>query len=133
MGKNRSAVKKLIQEGSMKGFLAYEQGKVVGWCNANDKSSYSALSEKVYSGSKTCAIVCFVIHPDFRRKGIAQKLLERVIQAYGKNACSWIEAYPGKDKNSCERNYHGHLSMYEKFDFIIEEEFDDYYVVRKQL
>src|SRR5512133_1489164 len=29
----------LIEHGRMKGYLAYENGKVIGWCNVNRKSA----------------------------------------------------------------------------------------------
>jgi len=131
--RNRLAVIDLIRENKMKGFLAYYDNKAVGWCNANNKLNYQALNEKENSQSEVCAIVCFLIHPDYRRKGIAQKLLEQVIEEYTLKDYDYIEAYPRKDKHSCERNYHGHFSLYEKFDFKTEKEHDEHYVVRKCL
>lgn len=131
--KNRLAVIDLIQAGKMKGFLAFEDDMVVGWCNANDKCNYQSLTKGGNKKSELCSIVCFLIHPRYRRSGIAQKLLERVIESYGKEAFRFIEAYPRKETHSCERNYHGHFSMYKKLNFRIEEELDDHYVVRKRL
>lgn len=130
---NRQAVIKLIQEGKMKGFLAYEENRLVGWCNANNKMNFQSFGDQDPDSSEICSIVCFLIHPDYRRKGIAQKLLEQAIAVYSQKDCKYIEAYPRKDKHSCERNYHGHFSLYEKFNFKVEEEFNDYYVVRKRL
>ena len=131
--RNRLAVIDLISENKMQGFLAYDGNKAIGWCNANNKLNYQSLTEMEISESEVCAIVCFLIHPDYRRKGIAQKLLEQVIEEYTSMAYDSIEAYPRKDKHSCERNYHGHFCLYEKFDFKIKEELDDHYVVRKGL
>jgi len=82
---------------------------------------------------KVCSIVCFLISPEHRRKGIAQKILEQICNDYSMKDYDYIEAYPGKGNLSCERHYKGPLSLYEKFDFKIEKEYDDYYVVRKKL
>ena len=131
--KNRSAVIELISEEKMKGFLAYDDHKAVGWCNANHKANYQSFRDVEISESEICAIVCFLISPGYRRQGIAQKLLEAVINEYTFMAYDYIEAYPRKDNYSCERNYHGHSSLYEKYDFKMEKEFDDHYVVRKGL
>lgn len=131
--KNRSAVIKLISQGKMKGYLAYENQVPVGWCNANRRSNYQSLGEVVNSESDICSIVCFLISPDYRRKGIAQKLLEAVINDYSSKTYEYIEAYPRKDRFSCEGNYHGHFAMYEKFGFEVERELDDHFVVRKKL
>ncbi len=131
--KNRSAVIELISREEMKGFLAFDNHKAVGWCNANRKSNFQSLTGVEHSESHKCAIVCFLISPAYRRQGIAQKLLEAVIDEYTSTGYESIEAYPRKDKHSCEKNYHGHLSMYEKFGFKVEKEFDDHFVLRKKL
>lgn len=134
---NRSSVIQLIQEKKMKGYLAFSDGRAVGWCNANDRMNYQRLL-KYYDlidnpDDKVCSIVCFLINPEYRRKGIAQKILQQVITDYQLLDYDYLEAYPGKGELSCERHYKGPLSLYKKNDFKIEKEFDDYYVVRKNL
>ena len=134
---NRSAVIQLINENEMKGYLAFSDGKPVGWCNANDRMNYQRLL-KYYDlidnpADKVCSIVCFLVSPEFRRRGIAQKMLQQVTSDYQMLDYDYIEAYPGKGALSCEKQYKGPLSMYEKIGFKIHHEHDDYYVVRKRL
>jgi ribosomal protein S18 acetylase RimI-like enzyme len=131
--RNRLAVIELIMKNKMKGYLAYDGKKPVGWCNANDQMNYASLNIDEMSESAVCSIVCFVINPDYRRKGIAKSLLEKIIEDYTLKAYDMIEAYPAKNSHSCERNYHGHISMYEKYDFQVEKKFDEHYIVRKKL
>ena len=38
--KNRSSVIELIKEDKMRGYLAYDKNKPIGWCNANNKNNY---------------------------------------------------------------------------------------------
>ena len=97
---NRSSVITMIHERKMTGYLAYSDGKPVGWCNANDRANYQRLI-KYYDlmdnpEDRVCSIVCFLISPDNRRKGIAQKILERISLDYTKNEYDYLEAYPGK-------------------------------------
>jgi ribosomal protein S18 acetylase RimI-like enzyme len=134
---NRSSVIKLINENKLTGYLAYSENKPVGWCNANDRLNYQRLL-KYYDlidnpDDKVCSVVCFVVHPDYRRQGIAQKILEQIIADCSTRDFDYIEAYPGKGELSCERHYHGPVELYKKFDFRIERELDDYYIVRKKL
>lgn len=131
--RNRAKVQELIKNDEMRGFLAYDGAKSVAWCNANDKNNYQSFTEAGKYQSNLCSIVCFVVSPNYRRKGIAQKILEYACDYYALKGYQYIEAYPRKDKHSCERNYHGHFSLYEKLNFQIEKEFDDHYVVRKKL
>ena len=134
---NRASVVKLIDEGKMKGYLAYSDNIPIGWCNVNDRNNFERL-HKIYdldesTSEKICSIVCFLISPEFRRKGIAKILLEKVIDDYASKEFDCLEAYPMKGHESCEKNYKGPLSLYEKNNFSIIKEHDTYYVVRKQL
>ncbi|MFC2129177.1 GNAT family N-acetyltransferase [Bacteroidota bacterium] len=130
---NRSAVVELIKEDKMRGYLAFDDDKVVGWCNVNDKKNYQALPVKHDSRSNIASIVCFIVSPLYRRKGIAQQILKQVCTDYTLKGYESIEAYPKIGSHSCENNYHGHVSLYEKFDFQIEKELDKQYLVRKIL
>ena len=134
---NRSSVIKYISENKMRGYLAYDGNKPVGWCNANSRSNYERIlkyDELIGSPQdKVCSIVCFLIAPDYRRKGIAQKLLEQICVDYELQNYDYIEAYPRKGQLSCENHYKGPLELYEKSDFKIEKEYDDHFIVRKQL
>ena len=134
---NRASVINYINENRMTGYLAYSDNRPVGWCNVNNRLNYERLL-KYYDlidnpNDKVCSIVCFVISPELRRKGIARKLLEQVCTDYSSQDYDYIEAYPGKGKLSCEHHYKGPLELYEKFNFEIEKEYNDFFVVRKKL
>jgi ribosomal protein S18 acetylase RimI-like enzyme len=134
---NRASVVNLIREGAMKGYLAYSDGTPIGWCNANDRIKYQGL-QSIYriddpSLNKICSIVCFLIHPDFRKKGIAGMLLGQVIHDYSINQYDYLEGYPAKEAFSCEKNYKGPLRLYKKNGFEVIREENHYYVVRKVL
>jgi len=134
---NRSSAIKFINEKKMTGYLAYSNDKPVGWCNANNRLNYQRLM-KYYDlvdnpKDKVCSIVCFLISPDYRRKGIARKILEQICTDYKLRDYDYLEAYPRKGELSCEGYYRGPISLYNKFDFKIEKEYEDYYVVRRKL
>ena len=134
---NRSSVIQLITENKLHGYLAYYDNKPIGWCNANNRLNYEKLL-KYYDlidnpTDKVCSIVCFLISPDFRKKGIAQKILEQIIHDYSSLDYDYLEAYPGKGNLSCEKNFKGPLGLYEKYNFKITKEYADYYVVRNYL
>jgi len=134
---NRSAVIRLISEGRMAGYLAYAEGKAVGWCNANYKLNYSRLMQNKdlagNDGEKICSVVCFLISPEYRRQGIAKMLLGEVCKDYSRKGFKYIEAYPGKGSLSSEKHYKGPLRMYEESGFEIRKELKNYYIVHKKL
>ena len=134
---NRASVIRLIQDSKMKGYLAYSNGKPIGWCNANNRLNYERLL-KYYNLSdiqneKICSVVCFLVNPEYRRKGIAQKFLEQICVDYVYPDYEYIEAYPGKGQLSSEEHFMGPPALYEKFNFKIVNELKDYYIVRKDL
>jgi len=131
---------KYINEGKLQGYLAYVDGVVVGWCNANDKTSYDRLNKKncpeLYEDSndneKIKSIVCYSIAPSMRRKGIASQLLKSVCEDALKEGYNFIEAYPTIGEIST-RSYHGPYSIYEKCGFSLHKNLDDIAIVRKYL
>ena len=137
--KNRSASIRLIGEDRMHGYLAYTNGIPVGWCNADDKGSFQRLKlnkglwNPVDAKARICSIVCFLIDPALRRKGIASRLLQRVCSDYASRGYDYVEGYPLKNKSSDEDQCQGPPSMYEKADFQVVGDFDEFLMVRKNL
>jgi len=134
---SRSAVSQLIEDGKQTGYLAYHQGKPVGWCNINNRNNLPRLIRdyEVLDNPKdnVWSVVCFIIHPDYRRQGIVKQFLERIIQDFPTTNYNFIEAYPKKTSSASASDFRGTLRLYQGFGFEIEKEHDNYYVVRKTM
>lgn len=142
--KRREYALRYVKDGSIQGYLAYYDGKIVGWCNANTKSDclkcvswrrmmgYVPLDD-VSAGLKVKSIFCFVIAPEMRRKGIATLLLERVCQDAAEEGFDLVEAYPYKSSSWQSSDFGGYLEMYQKEGFGVCAETDQGVVVRKSL
>src|SRR3990172_2502921 len=107
----------LVDNGIMRGYLAFEHGTVIGWCNAGDKGAFSRPDVVQTPERNVISITCFVIQREYRGKGIAQKLLERVIKDAKAHKKKIIEAYPRRRSQSEFGNFNGPWSMYEKHGF----------------
>jgi GNAT superfamily N-acetyltransferase len=134
---NRAAVRKLVREGKMGGCLAFLDSRVVGWCNANQRLRFQRLPMMFELEDQEdpgiFSIVCFVIHQDFRKQGIATSLLEHVIERCRSGPWHTLEAYPGKGTRSCEGHYMGPPEMYLSHGFQVEREYRDHSLVRLNL
>lgn len=134
---NRQDAIQLIKSGKLQGFLAYENNIPIGWCNANEKGEFSFnLNRSQVSGLEdqdTISIVCFVIAPEYRRKGVSTKLLNYIIDYYQNTNKKFLEAYPGKNASKDCENYHGPVSLYLKNNFQVIRELDDYSIMRLEL
>jgi len=110
----------LVEKGMMRGYLAFEHGKVVGWCNVSDKRVFSKLHDIQTEEENVIAITCFMIQKEYRGKGIAQRILNKIIEDAKINNKKIIEAYPRPNAKTEYGNFHGPYSMYEKNGFKLE-------------
>ncbi|HHZ12063.1 MAG TPA: GNAT family N-acetyltransferase [Acholeplasmataceae bacterium] len=146
-GKDLSTVEKrrrkafeYVRGNNIQGYLAYVDGKVVGWCNANTKSEctkcagWRVLMDYVpIDDKKVKSIFCFTIAPEMKRKGIATKLLERVCEDAKAEGFEVVEAYPYKDNGYQTSDYGGYVEMYKRAGFELFLATDKGPVMRKYL
>lgn len=122
----RNYAVELIENGKLNGFVAYRGSQIVGFCNADLKDHYFRLSKEnspeswvgLCQTDKILAIVCFVVDPDMRGKGIATEFLQYACAYAIEKGFDYIESYPsvGKfDPYQCC----GSVSMYIKSGFEI--------------
>ena len=131
---NRADAASWVAAGRMRGYLAYSRGKVVGWCNANLRASYTNLdADPELARRRVGAITCFVIAKACRGRGIARRLLAAACAGFEREGMDFIEAYPRKDANGEAANYHGPLAMYLAAGFVPVAENQGVVVVRKRL
>jgi len=101
----------------MCGYMAYEDGKVIGWVNVNNKDKYPRLNDIYNNQEKVLSIVCFLVEKEHRGKGIAQKLLNTIIKDAKEKGYPVIEAYPKKKAKSEYGSWNGPYEMYIKNGF----------------
>lgn len=131
----------LIYAGKLQGYLAYLDGEVVGWCNVNDRENYRYLTsmfqsigyqDKKTENTRVKAIFCFLISPEYRGRGVAQDLLNRVCEDAAGDGYDCVEVYPFTDR-ALEFQYHGTIQMYEQNGFNEAADLKYVKVMRKQL
>jgi len=126
----------LIQSGIMHGFLAYSESQPIGWCNINSRDNFAKELYKYDSsdsGKRIAGIVCFLIGHDYRKQGIARKLLKYAISYYTNEGYDIIESYPRVGELSDAHSYRGPVAMYQSEGFEIHKELKGFYVMRKTL
>ena len=142
--KRRALAIQYIHNGTLQGYLAYCDSRVVGWCNANTKADClnciswlrfmtSVETKEPAPDIRVKSIFCFAIAPSMKRKGIATQMLERVCKDAADDDFDIIEAYPNKKFINVFRDFMGPLDIYQKAGFTIHNEMEDTYVMRKYL
>jgi GNAT superfamily N-acetyltransferase len=115
----RAYAKWLIERKKMNGYLVYEKGAVIGWCNVGPRRDFPRLKEKQNTSDGIKSIVCFIIEERYRGRGIATAMLKRIIKDSRQDGTKIIEAYPNIKAKNQFSHYHGPLQMYLKEGFEI--------------
>ncbi|MNC24093.1 Acetyltransferase (GNAT) family protein [compost metagenome] len=128
----------LLAEQKIHGYLAYDGGMPVGWCNAGDMDSYcntDFIPEYFRQNitGKTMSIVCFAIAPEYRGMGVASALLERVIADAIAGGFAAVEGYARVQKDRVYYDYNGPVRLYEKAGFAEAARIDGRVAMRKIL
>jgi GNAT superfamily N-acetyltransferase len=141
---HRAARAERIGSGKSHGMLAYADGKVVGWCNAQARASFPNMRR--YSvvidnpDEAVGSVMCFLVAPSYRGKGVCTSLLSAACDMFSREKLEVAEGYPTTNpvKGSweipwAEENYKGPLSMYLKASFKIHRQLERFAIVRKEL
>ena len=106
------------------GVLAYVDGEVAGWCSVAPKSSYRALvnSRTIphIDDEDAWSVICFVIRPGFRRRGLMHELLEGAIGHARAMGATVLEGYPvdpGAGRIDQTSGYVGTVGVFEAHGF----------------
>jgi GNAT superfamily N-acetyltransferase len=91
------------------GLVAYLGAQLVGWCNVEPRTAFVRLGQTPWKGraedpadAGVWAATCFVVHRDFRRRGISYALAAAAVDHARQQGARAIEGYamittPGTD------------------------------------
>ncbi len=96
---NRECASRRIGRGEMQRLLAYQAGKVVAWCNAAPRTLLQALdAESVQAAEQVGTILCFLVAPRLRGRGIATALLDAACRQLSAQGLRFVEAKPTSER-----------------------------------
>lgn len=136
---NREAIQELIRADEFHGLLAYRKDEPIGWCKAVIRAELpdpDRVGPPVdESFDQVGVILCFLVSPSHRRRGVAGQLLDAACRSLAQRGASVIEGYPLKNTETSAEQYHGPLSLYEDagFALVMEEADGPRTVMRKSL
>ncbi|MEW6472222.1 MAG: GNAT family N-acetyltransferase [Actinomycetota bacterium] len=124
---NRARAVRMLADGHCFGYLAYVDGRPAAWVNASRRCDYARYrlgadrAEVEPGGPPDEAVIgvsCFLVAPPYRRHGLPEKLLERVLADAPGRGADWVEAYPpaqGGDEGPS--GFLGRRALYERHGF----------------
>lgn len=118
---HREESRRFILEGRIQGYLVYRDGKVIGWCQAKDKTGYHYLRDEVHPSDnpkgEILSISCLVIEEECQNQGIASVLIDYIAWEARNRGYRRLEAYPNRQCLS-ENAFEAMIRFYEKQGFV---------------
>ena len=140
---NRIAASASIACGEAEGYLAKAGGETVGWLHAAPRHKLPHAFERLrvdppdidVPAREAAIVVCFVIAPAWRRRGVATALLDAALADLAARGIAIVDAFPFKagDSASATDHYHGPESLFASRGFLPVGGNDDVTIVRRRL
>jgi len=121
---NRARLEEEVRSGAKSGLLAYDDGVAVGWCRIGPRESFERLEHsprlaRVDDGADVWSVVCFYVHPDAKRAGVASALLDAAVEHAASRGARIVEGYPVREGHMNIDAYTGYLPMFLDADFAV--------------
>jgi GNAT superfamily N-acetyltransferase len=123
-GGGRRALRRQLDDAPAPGVVAYLDGQPVGWCGLGPRARMERLVRSrtipLVDDVPVWSIVCFLVRPGFRRRGVAAALLRAAIAFARASGAPAIESYPvepGGRPVDTAFGYMGFVPMFEAAGF----------------
>lgn len=101
---NKKAIKRIVNNGTVPGIIAYADDEPVGWCSVSPRSDFPVLANsrilKPVDDKPVWSVVCFFIKKDFRKIGLSTELLQAASEYVKSKKGKIIEGYPIEPKQN---------------------------------
>ena len=121
---NKRALRKLVDRGVVPGLIGYEKNRPIGWVSLGPREDYAKLRRspvmKPVDERPVWSIVCFVVDPQARHRGVAEAMLSGAVRWARKQGVTLLEAYPcdKRKKNADDSMWFGAKSMFDRAGFV---------------
>jgi ribosomal protein S18 acetylase RimI-like enzyme len=123
----KSSLRALCEAGPPPGLLAYAGTTPVGWVTLGPRRDFLRLARSPVAkpvddtplDARLWSVVCFVVPPAYRHRGVARALLKGAVAYAEKRGARIVEAYPvdKATRGADDWLWHGAKSMYDRAGF----------------
>jgi GNAT superfamily N-acetyltransferase len=124
LAERKKALRSQLERPTPPGILAYAGDQLAGWCGLGPRPQMERLVRSrtipAVDELPVWSIVCFLVRPGYRRRGVARRLLQGAIECARSYSAPALEAYPvdpGSKRIDTTFAYVGTLPMFEQAGF----------------
>jgi GNAT superfamily N-acetyltransferase len=142
---NRALLRRLTEDGSRPGLIAYRDGEPVGWVSVGPRPEFgrilrspiTRLAPDEAADPSVWSVVCFFIPRDHRGRGLGRALLDQALRHARRGGASVLEGYPvdtGGERVQASSAFTGTLALFRDAGFeVVDERVERRPVVRLEL
>ena len=137
---NRAAFTADLARPELKGLVALHEGRAVGWMKLSPVDRVQKLyDQRLYKGlpifggprDGVLAVGCLLVDEDFRRRGVARRMVKRAVEVAEARQARAIEAFPRRSEQAGPAElWTGPPSVFLEAGFTIISDFGPYPVLR---
>lgn len=98
--KNRAAFRELLESGKATGLLAFDKRVPVGWCSLGPREHFPKIdnspSMNIAMPDRSWVVSCLFIAPEWRGRGLGERLLQEAVTYARQKKASAIFGYPAR-------------------------------------
>ena len=120
---NRQFRAELFKRREYDGYLLYVDEKPVGWCQVGKRDRLAKLVRqyKLQPNAAIWAITCFMIRPEYRKKGLAGYIVKVILEDLRKQGIKLVQSFPQRTKSREDgEHWRGPENIFLKAGFKIE-------------
>ena len=109
-----------VARGYTRGYIALDGERIVAWCHTNHQAKLLRLKsflEPHLPDGRVAVVACFMVHPEYRHRGISTQLLQAAIEGSNAEGYTAVLGLPSAPGTVFERQYHGTRDFYLKAGF----------------
>ncbi|GAB2989343.1 GNAT family N-acetyltransferase [Actinotalea caeni] len=124
-GDRELAARRLCEREHPPGIVTYLDGEPAGWCSIGPRSEITLLNRSkkmpAIDDVPVWSIICIVVRPGFRKKGVAHEAIEAAVRYAAANGAPAVEAHPVDPPGRMDQTmaFVGTRAMFERAGFSV--------------
>jgi GNAT superfamily N-acetyltransferase len=128
-GEAKKRLRRMIENGRVRGLIAYDGDQPVGWCTFGKRTDFPRLNRartlQCEDADAISCVPCFYVKNRYRKKGVSTELLKAAVKALANEGVAIVEGYPVKPIRSGNKDipgafaFTGTISLFKKEGFVL--------------